>query len=156
MIALITGINSILGTPLDRLLQSQHIDVVAWNRAQVPPDDRGAVEQFMADTQPQFVFHFAVGATAWAAQVAEVSQREVDGIVQVHRLGVGSEGGNSVTAHVSETPLRARERCDSATDPQRVSCLHEAGARSRSAPQRRCRRPRRSHSSCASCERPST
>lgn len=75
MKALITGRNSVLGEPMARLLRAEHFEVVTWDRAQVPPENAGVVAQFMARTQPQFVFHFAVGATAWAAQLAGMSHQ---------------------------------------------------------------------------------
>lgn len=74
MKALLTGSHSVLGPPMSRLLQAKNIDVIAWNRAQVSPDDAGAVARFVAEIQPDFVFHFALGAPAWAAQLAGLSQ----------------------------------------------------------------------------------
>jgi dTDP-4-dehydrorhamnose reductase len=76
--ALITGSNSVLGEPLRQLLQQQQIEWVAWDRQQVSPDDPEAVRQFLTQTKPDLVFHFAVGPVEWAGQLASIcAEREI-------------------------------------------------------------------------------
>lgn len=70
MKALITGMNSVLGKPMTRLLRSNGVEEIAWDRRQVPPNDVSAVEKYMNNILPDMVFHFALGPATWAGQLA--------------------------------------------------------------------------------------
>ncbi|MBK6484148.1 MAG: sugar nucleotide-binding protein [Chitinophagaceae bacterium] len=59
MKALLTGANGTIGMALRKLLNQNHIEVIGWNRDEVPVDDYQRMEDFVRETQPDFLFHLA-------------------------------------------------------------------------------------------------
>ncbi len=70
MRALVTGMNGTVAPALARRLRAGGHEVVAWDRAAVPPDDAQAVRGFVARTAPDWVLHVATGPAEWAEALA--------------------------------------------------------------------------------------
>lgn len=58
--ALITGASGTVGKALTQYLQTQSVDVVAWDREAVSSDDYHAMENYVRAIQPDVLFHLAV------------------------------------------------------------------------------------------------
>lgn len=67
---LITGLGGTLAPHLARGALAAGHEVVGWDRAASPPDDASAVASWLDRTQPDAIAHLAMGAPAWAAQLA--------------------------------------------------------------------------------------
>ena len=62
MKVIITGANGTLGSVLKKFLENRKVEVVTWNREIVPIEDRNAMEKFLNITQPDILFHLAIGS----------------------------------------------------------------------------------------------
>jgi dTDP-4-dehydrorhamnose reductase len=62
MKALITGANGTLGKVLSKYLQTQKIEVLAWDRQVTPIDNYQAMEDFVRSVQPDMLFHLATSS----------------------------------------------------------------------------------------------
>lgn len=62
MKALITGMNGTLGTVQRQVLEEQQIEVIGWDRREIPIDHYQSMEDFVRDVQPDFLFHFATSS----------------------------------------------------------------------------------------------
>ena len=71
--ALLTGINGTVAPCLARRLAETGIEVIAWDRNRVSPDDAGACERFFTATAPDYCVHLAMGACEWAGRLANLS-----------------------------------------------------------------------------------
>ena len=70
MRALVTGMNGTVAPALARRLRADGVEVVAWDRAAVSPDDPAAVSAFVARTAPDRILHVATGPADWAEALA--------------------------------------------------------------------------------------
>jgi dTDP-4-dehydrorhamnose reductase len=68
---LITGLNGTLAPVLARAAQSRGLQVLAWPRDRVGPDDAAAGAAFLARERPDAVAHLAMGSADWAARLAQ-------------------------------------------------------------------------------------
>lgn len=59
---LITGSNGTVGTALRQHLEAQNIEVIGWNRQQVPIDNYDAMQHFVRGTKPDVLFHLATAS----------------------------------------------------------------------------------------------
>ena len=59
MRALITGAGGTIGKVLCELLLRDNMEVIAWNRDQIPVDDYQRMEDFVRKVQPDILFHLA-------------------------------------------------------------------------------------------------
>ena len=62
--------NGTVAPVLAEHLQRQGHSVVAWNRAEVPPDDNSAVADHVARLRLDALFHLANGSATWAETLA--------------------------------------------------------------------------------------
>lgn len=62
MKALITGANGAVGTGLRNYLATLYANVVTWNRNDVPYTDYAAMESYVADVNPDVLFHLATAS----------------------------------------------------------------------------------------------
>ena len=62
MRAIITGANGTVGKALSAYIESIGGTAIAWDRHQVPIDDYAAMEAFVAEHQPDALFHLAVAS----------------------------------------------------------------------------------------------
>jgi dTDP-4-dehydrorhamnose reductase len=68
---LITGMNGTVAPAVAEELRARGDEVVAWDRAAVSPDDRGAIESFIRETKPSALVHCATGSPRWAEDMAQ-------------------------------------------------------------------------------------
>ena len=71
MKSIITGINGTVAPVLAKSLRAAEHTVVSWNRTQVPTDNQQAINEFIANEQPDYFFHLANGSPDWAETVAQ-------------------------------------------------------------------------------------
>jgi dTDP-4-dehydrorhamnose reductase len=62
--------NGTVAPALARILERAGHSVVAWNRAEVSPEDPEACRAFIAKTAPDWFFHVAMGSPDWAEELA--------------------------------------------------------------------------------------
>lgn len=67
---LVTGMGGTVAPRFAQHARAAGHEVVAWSRAQVPPDDPAGVATFLAQVEPQAIVHMAFGAQSWAGQLA--------------------------------------------------------------------------------------
>lgn len=72
---LITGMHGTVGPRLGEHARRAGHDVVAWDRAQVPPEDEAGGERLLAGQRPDAIVHLAFGAEAWAGRLADAARR---------------------------------------------------------------------------------
>lgn len=72
MKALVTGMNGTVAPALARALEATGVQVVAWDRDQVPTDEPSAGRGFIKRVRPDWFFHVATGSPDWAEGVAHV------------------------------------------------------------------------------------
>lgn len=60
--AIVTGASGTVGSVLCAHLQRAGFEVIRWPRAEVPIDDYGRIEGFLADHRPEVVFHLAIAS----------------------------------------------------------------------------------------------
>jgi dTDP-4-dehydrorhamnose reductase len=65
---LVTGLNGTLAPHLAAAARAEGIDVLAWDRSQLDPDDPAAVEALPANLDA--IAHLAMGSAAWAGRLA--------------------------------------------------------------------------------------
>jgi dTDP-4-dehydrorhamnose reductase len=70
MRVLLTGASGTLGQVLARRLRAQGDEVIAWPRAQVPPEDAAAGQRWLSQQRPDAIAHLATGGVAWADGLA--------------------------------------------------------------------------------------
>lgn len=58
--ALITGASGTVGTALQQYLTKKRVEIIPWNRREVPLDDYAAIEQFVQSVRPDTIFHLAI------------------------------------------------------------------------------------------------
>lgn len=64
---LITGLNGTLAPQIARAAKAEGIEVLAWDRAALNPDDGRACQAWLEATQPDAIAHLAMGSAPWAA-----------------------------------------------------------------------------------------
>jgi dTDP-4-dehydrorhamnose reductase len=62
MKAVVTGASGTLGTALGKYLEQHDIEVIAWDRQEVPVDSYQTMEAYLRKTQPRILFHLAVAS----------------------------------------------------------------------------------------------
>jgi dTDP-4-dehydrorhamnose reductase len=67
---LITGLHGTLAPHLARLAAAHGVEVVGWNRAQVPPNDAASCNAWLAQCRPDAIAHLALGSEGWAGLLA--------------------------------------------------------------------------------------
>lgn len=67
---LITGLNGTLAPVLARVARSRGVDVLAWDRQAVSPDDAAAGEAWLQRQRPDAIAHLGMGSADWAARLA--------------------------------------------------------------------------------------
>lgn len=72
---LITGLNGSLAPQLARAAAAAGHEILAWDRAQLPPDDAAAGQAWLEAQRPDAIAHLAMGSEAWAAQLAAHAAR---------------------------------------------------------------------------------
>ncbi|MEO1288265.1 MAG: sugar nucleotide-binding protein [Chloroflexota bacterium] len=60
--AIITGKNGTVGQALTTYLQTQGIEVIGWDRKQIPIDDYHVMYAFVEDAKPDVLFHLATAS----------------------------------------------------------------------------------------------
>lgn len=70
MKAILTGLNGTVAPMLARRLEAAGLEVVGWDRRQVPPDDEARGAAFIDAQRPDWFFHIAMGSPDWAAFMA--------------------------------------------------------------------------------------
>ena len=72
---LVTGMQGTVAPAVAAELGRRGAAVVAWDRQQVPPEQRQAASDFLDRVQPSAIVHCAMGDPAWAAWLAETCAR---------------------------------------------------------------------------------
>ena len=72
---LITGLNGTLAPVLARTAAGQGVDVLAWRRDEVPPDDAAAGEAWLRAARPDAIAHLGMGGADWAGRLAGYASR---------------------------------------------------------------------------------
>ena len=67
---LVTGLNGTLAPVLAREAAAQGVDVLTWNRREVPPDDEAAAQAWLQASRPDAIAHLGMGSVAWAGRLA--------------------------------------------------------------------------------------
>jgi len=93
MRALVTGMNGTVAPVVAERLRREGFEVVAWDRAEVPPDDAGAVRDFVARTRPDWLVHAATGSPDWTATLAVECARASIGFLHTSSASVFSGRG---------------------------------------------------------------
>ncbi len=87
---IITGMNGTVAPAVAAELAQLGHTPIAWDRAQVPPDDEAAIQRFIRSHQPDGVFHIATGSPDWAVSIARCCAEA--GIKLVHTGSVSVFG----------------------------------------------------------------
>lgn len=67
---LITGLNGTLAPVLAREAAAQGVEVLAWKRHEVPPDDDAAAGAWLQAARPDAIAHLGMGSADWAGRLA--------------------------------------------------------------------------------------
>ena len=67
---LITGLNGTLAPVLARVAADQGVEVLAWRRDEVPPDDAAACDNWLRAARPDAIAHLGLGSVEWAGRLA--------------------------------------------------------------------------------------
>ena len=67
---LITGLNGTLAPLLAREARAQGVEVLAWKRHEVPPEDDTAAQAWLQAARPDAIAHLGMGSAAWAGRLA--------------------------------------------------------------------------------------
>ncbi|MCU0301949.1 MAG: NAD(P)-dependent oxidoreductase [Candidatus Nanopelagicales bacterium] len=70
---LLTGTGGTVAPRLAARAVAAGHEVIAWDRAEVPPDDLAACSRFVEHVQPDGIAHLAFGAEAWAGMLARTA-----------------------------------------------------------------------------------
>ncbi len=68
--ALVTGLNGTLAPVVAEALQVRGMNVAAWDRKRVSPDDEAACMRELERVRPAAVYHLGLGSETWAALLA--------------------------------------------------------------------------------------
>jgi dTDP-4-dehydrorhamnose reductase len=60
--AIITGASGTVGQALSHYLTCQQVQVISWDRKQIPINQYGEMEQFICSVQPNYLFHLAIAS----------------------------------------------------------------------------------------------
>lgn len=71
---LITGLNGTLAPHSVRPAMAYGVDVLAWDRTKIPPDDATACQAWLTQSHPDAIAHLAMGGEDWAALLARHAQ----------------------------------------------------------------------------------
>ncbi|MEM1055367.1 MAG: sugar nucleotide-binding protein [Bacteroidota bacterium] len=71
MRALVTGTNGTVAPVVVDAFREAGAEVLAWDRAEHPPDCAASVRQSIAQVAPDWVLHLATGPEEWAGWIAE-------------------------------------------------------------------------------------
>jgi dTDP-4-dehydrorhamnose reductase len=104
---IITGMNGTVAPAVARQLERRGHAAIAWDRAQVAPDDDAAVQRFIREQQPDGVFHIATGSPDWAASIARCCAET--GIKLVHTGSVSVFGPHQAGPFAVTTPPEASD-----------------------------------------------
>ena len=72
---LITGLGGTLAPVLAREAEGQGVEVIGWNREEVPPDDIAASQAWLKAAQPDAIAHLGMGSPEWAGRLAAYAAR---------------------------------------------------------------------------------
>jgi dTDP-4-dehydrorhamnose reductase len=67
---LVTGLSGTLAPVLARHAATLGVEVLGWDRRQVPPDDSDAARAWLQAQRPDAIAHLAMGSPPWAALLA--------------------------------------------------------------------------------------
>ena len=67
---MITGLGGTLAPVLAREATSQGVQVIGWNRDEVPPEDIVASQAWLQAVQPDAIAHLGMGSPEWAGRLA--------------------------------------------------------------------------------------
>lgn len=67
---LITGLNGTLAPVLARHAAALGIEVLAWDRNRLPPDDVAAADAWLRQERPDAIAHLGMGSAEWAGRLA--------------------------------------------------------------------------------------
>jgi dTDP-4-dehydrorhamnose reductase len=67
---LVTGLNGTLAPVLARVAGGAGVEVLAWNRDVVPPEDVAASEAWLRAARPDAIAHLGMGSAGWAGRLA--------------------------------------------------------------------------------------
>lgn len=70
---IVTGMNGAVGPAVASELRARGGEVLAWDRAAVPPDDHDATEEFIRGSGASALVHCAMGDPRWAERMAACS-----------------------------------------------------------------------------------
>lgn len=62
MKVVVTGANGTLGGALKKYLEEKNIEVVAWDRREVPIDNYQRMKDFLSHVHPEILFHLAIAS----------------------------------------------------------------------------------------------
>ena len=67
---LITGLNGTLAPVLARQAAVHGVQVLAWRREEVPPEDIGTSQAWLHAQRPDAIAHLGMGSAGWAGRLA--------------------------------------------------------------------------------------
>ena len=67
---LITGLNGTLAPVLARQAAGHGVQVLAWRREEVPPEDEAASQDWLHAQRPDAIAHLGMGSAEWAGRLA--------------------------------------------------------------------------------------
>lgn len=67
---LLTGLNGTLAPQLARAASAAGVEVVAWDRTRLAPDDSAAAQTWLGAQRPDAIAHLAMGGADWAGRLA--------------------------------------------------------------------------------------
>lgn len=67
---LITGLNGTLAPVLARQAHALGVEVLAWDRHRIPPDDAAAGDAWLRRERPDAIAHLGMGSAEWAGRLA--------------------------------------------------------------------------------------
>ncbi len=104
---IISGMNGTVAPAVATQLRQLGHTTIAWDRAQVAPDDEAAIERFIDGQHPDGVFHIATGSPGWAASIARRCAET--GIKLVHTGSVSVFGPHQAGPFAITTPPEASD-----------------------------------------------
>lgn len=97
---IVTGMNGTVAPALARELRARGGEVVAWDRATVPPDDHDATEEFIRGSGASALVHCAMGDPRWTERMAACCARL--GIAFLHTGSASVFGPHQAGPHAAD------------------------------------------------------